>query len=187
MRSPVSRNPRCGFLAALCILILCAAVSPAMAQKKYAPAADEAWTTYENARFGYRLFYPKAIFEAGDEAEDGSTLTLFSEDGRAKIVVFAAENEDGLTPREYRTTLLEEFGGYEELDYQPVGRTWFVLSGFRGDSIYYQKVMFSCANRIVNVFSISFPTAEKPFYERLVEIMEDHFKSGRGADTPPGC
>jgi len=62
-----------------------------------------------------------------------------------------------------------------------------VLSGYRGDTIYYQKVMFSCRNRVVNVFSINFPIVKKTYYERLVEIMEDNFRTGHGTDTPSGC
>jgi hypothetical protein len=124
---------------------------------------------------------------AGSESGDGNTLTLLSKDGKAKIVTFGAVNSDGVTPDEYRKTLLNEFGGYDKLDYQPAGKSWFVLSGYRGETIYYQKVMFSCQNQVVNVFSVNFPTAEKPYYERLVEIMEDNFKTGRGTDTPAGC
>ena len=124
---------------------------------------------------------------AGSGNVDSDTLTLISNDGKAKIVTFGALNSDGVTPAEYRKTLLTEFGGYDQLDYQPAGKSWFVLSGYRGETIYYQKVMFSCQNKVVNVFSINFPTAEKPYYERLVEIMEDNFKTGRGSATPAGC
>lgn len=162
--------------------------------KKHRPKAEEDWITYQDERFGYKLYYPSAIFEpqepdgAEDSNEnDGSSLVLLSDGDEAKIVTFAAENSDDLTPAEYRDTLLNEFGGYDKLDYQPQGKSWFVLSGYRGDTIYYQKVMFSCSNHVVNVFSINFPTADKPYYERLVEIMEDHFKTGRGTDTPDGC
>lgn len=129
--------------------------------------------------------------ETDEEVEksdsDGSSLTLLSKEGESKIVVFGALNDDRISPREYRKTLLEEFGGYDKLDYQPVGKTWFVLSGFRGDTVYYQKVMFSCGNRVVNVFSINFPIDEKAYYEPLVEIMEDNFRTGRGTDTPSNC
>lgn len=248
--------------------------------KKYRPKAEEDWVTYKNERFGFRLFYPSAIYSAQpdkktektdndapadtpdneeleaknvetrnlnigniavgpakkapardatalkpdadpevvgsipkqtdtgsykpetseDDAEaeaaeaaaedddaDGSSLTLLSEDEKSKIVVFGALNKDGVSPRKYRKILLDEFGGYDKLDYQPIGKTWFVLSGYRGDTIYYQKVMFSCRNRVVNVFSINFPIVKKTYYERLVEIMEDNFRTGHGTDTPSGC
>ena len=31
------------------------------------------------------------------------------------------------------------------------GKSWFVLSGYRGETIYYQKVLFSCGDRIINI------------------------------------
>ena len=159
----------------------------ASAAGKHTPTAEERWITYQNARFGYSFSYPAALFDAGQLPENGGGQTFNSKDGRAKIVVFGTQNGENFTPAEYRKVILQEFGGYDQMDYSPTGQTWFVLSGFRGDNIYYQKVMFSCGNKIINALSITFPTTEKAFYERLVEIIEDKFRPGRGADTPQGC
>jgi hypothetical protein len=52
--------------------------------------------------------------------------------------------------------------------------------------IYYQKVMFSCGDRVINALSITFPRAEKKFYEGLVEVMEDNFKPGIGEGCKRG-
>jgi hypothetical protein len=159
----------------------------AWSAQKHRPAAQENWITYRNARFGFRVHYPAALFDAGQLPENGGGQTFNSKDGHAKIVVFAAHNPEKYTPAEYRKVILEEFGGYDRMDYSPTGQSWFVLSGFRGENTYYQKVMFSCGNGVINALSITFPTAEKPVYERLIEIIEDNFKPGRGADTPQGC
>jgi hypothetical protein len=120
-----------------------------------------------------------------DEDEEGAGLsgdggTFVSEDGRAKLVVFGAENTENFTPAEYRSIILKEFAGYDEVTYGPRGSTWFVLSGFRGGDIYYQKVMFSCGGRIINALSITFPRDEKPFYEPIIERVEDNFRPARG-------
>jgi hypothetical protein len=162
-------------------------VAAAWAAQKHKPRAEEDWTTYRNARFGYSFDYPAALFDAGQLPENGGGQTFNSKDGRAKIVVFGTLNAEKFTPAQYRKVILQEFGGYERMDYSPTGQTWFVLSGFRGENIYYQKVMFSCGNTVINALSITFPTAEKPFYERLVEIIEDKFKPGRGVESPQGC
>lgn len=166
--------------------MLIAGVGPSLGVE-HQPKAEENWTTYQNPRFGYSLYYPTVLFEAGEPAENGSGSTFTSRDGRAKIVVFGALNSENFSPVEYRRILLEEFGGYDRMDYSPKGQSWFVLSGFRGDNIYYQKVMFSCAGKVINVFSMTFPTAEKLFYEPLIETMEDNFKTGSGSDSPAGC
>ncbi|MDX2263538.1 MAG: hypothetical protein NW215_01010 [Hyphomicrobiales bacterium] len=142
--------------------------------------------TYQNERFGFTLRYP-ALFEPAPPPETGDGQTFITEDGRAKIVTYAALNTQAYTLSTYRRTLLANYDGYNLLDYQPRGKTWFVLSGFRGDRIFYEKVMFSCGDRVINVLAISFPTEEKPVYEPIVEQIEDDFKPGRGRDTPPNC
>ena len=72
--------------------------------------------------------------------------------------------------------MIANAGGYEEITYQPRGRSWFVLSGYRGDQIYYEKVMFSCGARVVNILAIAYPTSERHQFDPVVERMEDTFK-----------
>jgi hypothetical protein len=54
-----------------------------------------------------------------------------------------------------------------------------VLSGYRGNDIYYEKVMFSCGGHVVNVMAITYPTEQRDLYDPVVERMEDTFKPGR--------
>ena len=142
--------------------------------------AAETWTTYQNPRFGYSLSYPSSVFKPSHPSEDGGGSVFLTADEKAKIVVYGAMNDDHFTPAEYRETILKQFSGYDAIDYSPRGKTWFVLSGFRGEAIYYQKVMFSCNDHVISAFSITFPKAEKKFYAPLVEVMEDNFKPGNG-------
>ena len=67
--------------------------------------------------------------------------------------------------------------GYEDVTYSPSGETWFVLSGFRGDNIFYEKYLFN--DDVVSVFGIEFPTDEKPYYAPMIERIEDSFEPGR--------
>lgn len=187
MRSRTDLARRWGVPLLAVILLILPGLSAAVAVPKHRPASDERWITYKNERFGYSLFYPSALFQDEAPPENGGGQSFVSQDGRAKIVVYGTFNTENFTPREYRKVILEEFGGYDQMDYSPTSRTWFVLSGFRGDNIYYQKVMFSCAGKVINVLSITFPTEEKSFYEGMIETIEDRFRPGRGEDTPAGC
>ena len=81
--------------------------------------------------------------------------------------------------------MIANAGGYEEITYQPRGRSWFVLSGYRGDQIYYEKVMFSCGGRVVNILAIAYPTSERGHFDRVVERMEDTFKPSQECAHPP--
>jgi hypothetical protein len=51
--------------------------------------------------------------------------------------------------------MLTHAEGYEDITYHPRGRSWFVLSGRRGDQIYYEKVIFSCSGHVVNVLGVT--------------------------------
>jgi hypothetical protein len=183
----VNRGGAGALTIAIALAVLLTAVTSASAQRRRQAVGDEAWITYKNERFGYSLYYPSKIFLPGELPDNGGGQTFTTEDDSAKIVVFATLNSEKFSPAEYRKTILEEFGGYDRMDYSPTGQTWFVLSGFRGENIYYQKVMFSCGGRVINALSITFPTVDKPFYEPLIEAMEDRFRPGRGVESPPGC
>jgi hypothetical protein len=77
--------------------------------------------------------------------------------------------------------MLTHAEGYEDITYHPRGRSWFVLSGRRGDQIYYEKVIFSsCSGHVVNVLAIAYPEAQRDLFDPVVERMDDSFKSGRG-------
>jgi hypothetical protein len=186
MKLFLTNGGRGAMLAAALALTLSGAAA-ALAAPRYAQKADDGWTTYKSDEFGYSLCYPSAYFEPQGIAAGGEPKTFLSPDGKAKLVVSGADNDEGFTLAGYRSTILNEFGGYDRLDYSPKGQTWFVLSGYRGNKIYYQKVMFSCNGRIINALSVTFPAAEKSFYEGLIEVMEDGFRPGRGADTPARC
>ena len=177
----------CGAFAATALAVVLSGLVAVSAAPKYQQMPADGWVTYVNDNLGYNFYYPSTFFEPQAIATDTQAKTFLSPDKRAKIVVSAVENDESFTLAGYRAAILGEFGGYEQLDYSPTGQTWFVLSGFRGENIYYQKVLFSCGGRIINVVSITFPIADRAFYEGLVEVMEDNFRPGTGRDTPAGC
>lgn len=174
-------------LAAAVAALIISAVSPASAVQKPPQRPEDGWVTYKSDDFGYSLYYPSTFFEPQAIAAPSEPKTFLSPDKNAKIVVSGADNDEAISPSGYRAALLNDFGGYDALDYAPKGKSWFVLSGHRGKTIYYQKVMFSCGDRFINVFSVTFPTADRAFYEGIIEIMEDNFRPGRGPNAPARC
>jgi hypothetical protein len=71
-------------------------------------------------------------------------LLLWFRRNGANFLVGAWENEQVATPEEFKRWMLTHAEGYEDITHQPRGRSWFVLSGYRGDQIYYEKAIFSC-------------------------------------------
>lgn len=142
-----------------------------------AAAASYNWAYGRDAVTGYRYAYPQGLFSPV-EGEGRPAYNYFaSNDGRAKLLYGAWDAGAGETPHSLKRWMIEEAGG--RLTYDPSGRSWFVISGYRGDEIYYQKVMFSCGGATGNVFAITYPTADRATYDAAVERMENVFRPGR--------
>jgi hypothetical protein len=142
-------------------------------------AADEffdapgGWTTYVNDRFGIRLDFPPDVFEPEPPPENGDGRGFRGENAALQVLGF--HNVDGDTPQSIKSRLADA-EGYEDVTYSPSGDSWLVISGFRGDRIFYEKYFFS--GGIVSVLGLEFPAEEKPFFAPLIERMEDSFEPG---------
>lgn len=143
-----------------------------------APAQAADWRAFVDTEFGAQALYPAHIFKPlpADPAIPGTSFV--SADGQAKLAIGSWHNGENETPGQFRDKLLSD-ARYATLTYRPRGRSWFVLSGYRGDKIYYEKVIYSCGRRAVNAFAIMYPIAQRAHYDRIVERMEDHFKAGQ--------
>jgi hypothetical protein len=125
MKISLKRGP---LLAAVCAFVMSAVVA-AGAMPRHAQVPEDGWVTYKSDDFGYLLYYPSTFFEPQAIAATGEPKTFLSPDGNAKLVVSGVDNQEGISLARYRSALLDEFGGYDALDYSPTGKSWFVLSG----------------------------------------------------------
>ena len=154
-------------------VVACSAVS---ASSRPPDSLD--WTEFHNSRFGLHLQYPSAVFSAQRSSEAGDGDLFTTSDNSAKLLVGAFENSDHHSPASYQRFILQQSYPGLRVDYSPVGQTWSVLSGTRGDTMVYEKVMFSCGGRVINSFAIVYPIAERAFYDPIVEVVEDSFSPG---------
>ena len=167
------------------IAIVCASLAGLAAFPATSGSAQESdtfiqrangWQTYENGRFGMRLEFPAEVFSAEAPPENGDGRTFRSSD--ATLQVFAFQNADGDDPASLKQELVGA-EGYDNVTYGPTGSDWLVLSGFRGDAIFYEKYFFR--GGAISAFGMEFPQDRKPFYAPIVERIEDSFRAG-GAD-----
>ena len=147
------------------------AIGPAVAQDTIRPAGN-GWEIYVNERFGTSLAFP-AEFTPGPEPENGDGRRFTSED--ATLEVYAWENVDGESAASLKRRLVGT-EGYENVTYSPSGRTWLVISGYRDGNIFYEKYFFR--GDTVHGFGMEFPESEKPYYQEIVEQIEDSFRAG---------
>ena len=145
------------------------------------PAAADAspWALQTDPDIGFRYSYPVEAFSPLEG--DGKPYFHYfaSRSSDAKFLVGGWNNTRAQSPEGLKRWLIENVGGYDETTYRPRGRSWFVLSGYRGDSIYYEKVMFSCGGSLVNVFAITYRVDQRNIYDPILERMEDTFRPGR--------
>jgi hypothetical protein len=133
------------------------------------------WVPYVNERFGFSFRYPLGVFETERRTEAGDGEVFTNVGGHARLLVGAFENVDGHSLQSYMNYVRRgSYSGYN-IDYAPRGQTWFVLSGENDQSVFYEKVMFSCSGRIISSFALIYPIASKAAFDPIVEGIEKTF------------
>ncbi len=160
---------------AFCASIVIVSATSVMA----GPKLDE-WTTVKNERHGFAIAYPIDVFEqtAAPKTDEGRVFQ--SKDGKAKLLVGAFENAENNSLEAYRQFLLDEQYAGASIDYAPLKRRWFVLSGTRDDEMFYQRVSFTCGGKLINSWAMLYPKAERRTYDRVVEAVARTYTPGAG-------
>jgi hypothetical protein len=138
------------------------------------------WATIQNARYGFMIAYPGNVFEPkpGNATIEGQVFV--SRDGTAKLIVATFENEGGVTMDEYRRQILEQNYAGAKLDFAPVRKRWFIVSGTRGNMHFYERVSFTCSGRLINSWALLYPSDQRQFYDRVVEAVARTYSPGAG-------
>jgi hypothetical protein len=177
MFSQITRNVLSLALAAAVVATF-GTVQPAAAQK----VRFNEWATIHNKRFGFQIAYPSEILFPIDTPSGADGRVMQSADGRAKLLVATFENADNLTIDAYREFLLSGNYAGADIDYDRQKPRWFVLSGTKGDKTFYERVTFSCGGKLINSWAMLYPTAEKKFYDRVLEAVSKTYTAGAGTD-----
>jgi serine/threonine-protein kinase len=107
---------------------------------------------------------------------------LASPDGRAWLAVYEAPARDSIAA--YMDTVARVEG--ERITYLKRGSSWIVVSGYKGDRIFYRKAMLACANTRWHNIAFEYPAAEKLDYDAFVtrtsRALAAHRNDGCGQD-----
>lgn len=148
-------------------------------------AQEYTWVTYENTRFGFRVTYPANLFLPQDPPANNDGRGFVSADGAAQFSVSASFNTEQLETIDQYKAMVLEAGDYGNITYQPSGRSWFVLSGYRGPIIFYEKYIMSCNRQVLNMLSLTYPQTQRELFDPVAAKLEENFKAGNGYDNPP--
>jgi hypothetical protein len=142
------------------------------------------WTTVTSPAYGFAISYPASLFttEGGKISQDGQVLV--SRDGKAKLVIGAFSNEDGLTMQDYRAQILEQNYPTATLDFAPVRANYFVVSGTMGNQHFYERVSFTCGGKLINSWALLYTVDTREIYDRAIDAMSRTYAPGHGTG---GC
>jgi len=141
--------------------------------------AEERWTDYRNEKFGFTLRYPGDVFALEKTSEAGDGQVFVARDGTARLLVGAFANDGGQSPAAYQDYIARQSYSEYRIDYRRLSGSWFVLSGEGNGKTFYEKVMFSCAGRLINSFAIVYPTDQRGDFDPIVEGMEASFQPAK--------
>jgi hypothetical protein len=140
------------------------------------PARAESWRSYYNDRFGVTADYP-ADWKMAPPPENNDGRIFESPDGTAQVIINGMHVLDAPSDE-----LADRAKGYdgETITYTKKGPNWIVVSGTKGDRIFYRKSMLSCGDEVWNQVSIEYPAADKAKYDTLVAHVATSLKPGPG-------
>ena len=147
---------------AILALILAIAAAAVLA----APAGAETWKKYVNGRYGTFAEYPADRFRALPAPENGDGLSFEAKDG-GSLIISGGHNVEDFTPATYEKFLrISSERDFGNITYRAAGAHSLVLSGLRGDRIFYEEYLFT--GDMIHTLVITYPRSAKAAYDPIV-------------------
>jgi hypothetical protein len=132
-------------------------------------ANPEGWVTYRDPQLDFVFNYPTVIFSVETASSGQRERTFISEDGMARLHAYSGENADGKPLAAHRSAMLADRYSGAKLDYVPVRKNWFVLSGTKSGEMFYERITFTCEGKMIHGWRISYPSERRAMFDRIVE------------------
>jgi len=145
----------------------------ALAALLASPVQAESWAIYKTDTHKCSLEYANSIFTRGEiDAENFQRFSGPNKDTYFRVTGLA--NEEHLTPREIRSEY-KNSKGKNDLVYERTKSDFLVLSGFRGEQIFYTRIAVSPNNETICVLHIVYPRTAKRAFDPIVTRMSRSF------------
>jgi uncharacterized protein with LGFP repeats len=138
--------------------------------------AQSSYIQYCNARFGFCVSYP-STFKAQGESDNGDGQEFISSDGKSSLLVYRDgreaiyESEAECRSQSYLSDITSD--ETKQVTYKKKGENFYVVSGFQGLMIFYQKTIFTEQGMMTAVFT--YPTAQKAKYDAYCSKLLETF------------
>jgi hypothetical protein len=127
-------------------------------------AAEPAWQSYTNGRFGFVFSHPTQL-RPGRLPENGAGLNFT--DGKMSVTV-QSHFLNGRTLAETWSEALQTYG--PSIGYKVKRRNWFVVSGALPDGTEFYRKFYVRGDQW-SEFHATYPTALKTTYDQLLERL----------------
>jgi hypothetical protein len=143
-------------------------------------AAAETWRVYANARYGTVAEYPADRFRPGRPPDNGDGQGFTAKDG-AELSIFGGLNINNDTPATYEQFLRSSGTDYQNVTYRASGGNWLVLSGYRDDTIFYEKYLFAKGKDVgvIHGLVVTYPRQAKAVYDPIAARMAKSLRASR--------
>ena len=157
-------------ISALILSVLWLAVADCPALTYSASAAEQrvVYKTYTNARYGYSISYPSNLLIPQGEADNGDGQAFRSKDQSAEMRVYGSQDLGGGLAGAYA-----EAQQGKNVSYKTIKRNWFVVSGYNGGKIFYQKTMLK--GDALKTFTIEYDESQKSTYDAVTARVARSF------------
>ena len=138
--------------------------------------AQTSYNQYCNARFGFCVSYP-STFKAQGESDNGDGQEFISADGKSSLLVYRDgreaiyESEAECRSQSYLSDITSD--ETKQVTYKKKGENFYVVSGYQGSMIFYQKTIFTEQGMMTAVFT--YPTAQKAKYDAYCSKLLETF------------
>lgn len=154
---------RISILVFLCTLLCTGA---AFGQKK------PIYTSYQNPRFEFSVLYPSNLLTMQPPSANGDGRIFLSADGETEMRAYGQHNAlfktlEDVYKEEYSTE-------GREITYKTIAKTWFVVSGYEGDKVFYQKQILR--NDVFLILTIEYPKSRKKVFDPITAKIAASFK-----------
>lgn len=107
-----------------------------------AARAQDTYRFYRNARYGTTVLYPANLVAPQPETANGSGRKWVSRDGQIEVTSYAFPGRFGRSARgEMNRAVSDWKRDTARVTYAKSGASWFVLSGYLGADIFYEKTL----------------------------------------------
>jgi len=166
-------------LAALsaCLMLLPAIAVQAAPRPRPHALTRITYADYVNVRFRYGIAYPKGVLYPQGEAGNGDGQKFLSPHADAVLTVFGRYN----ALDESLESLYEEAarGGLPDhptrvVTYRVLKRDWFVVSGYDGGQIFYEKTLMN--NGVIRSMTFVYPERRRGFFDPIAAGIAASFR-----------